>query len=72
MSLSHGLSMCHQLRVQLIQVQQRLLLHMSQQPQRLRRHLDIHKQVTFVANQQAEAVWEGDILDLIYDSYDTT
>lgn len=40
--LSHGVGMLHQLRVQLLQVQQWLLLHLSQQPQGLLRHLDRH------------------------------
>lgn len=40
--LSHGLSMLHQLRVQLLQVQQRLLPYVSQQPQGFLTHLDKH------------------------------
>ena len=40
--LRHGVRVHHQLRVQLLQVQQRLLLHLGQQTQGLLRHLDTH------------------------------
>lgn len=43
--LRHGVCMRHQLRVQLLKVQQRLLPHLSQQLHGLLRHLDGYTQV---------------------------
>lgn len=46
--LSHGLRVLHQLRVQLLQVEERLLFYLSQQPQGLRTHLThTHTQVIY-------------------------